>query len=74
MPSTPCVSYWDDPTLDKRELKQLLRSANAQDVGFSIASFSGTPVSTIRAAIAESDVVRSPTRPVIEPAGLAALC
>lgn len=74
VPTTPCVSYWDDPTLDKRELKQLLRGANAQDVAFSIASFSGTPVSTIRAAIAESDVMLSPARPVIEPAGLAALC
>ena len=73
-PTTPCVSYWDDPTLDKRELEQLLRSANEQDVAFSIASFSGTPVQTIRAAIAESDVMLSPARPAIEPAGLAALC
>ena len=73
-PTTPCVSYWDDPTLDKRELKQLLRSANEQDVAFSIASFSGTPVQTIRAAIAESDVMLSPARPAIEPAGLPALC
>ena len=74
VPSTPCVSYWDDPTLSKRELKQLLRSANADDVAFSIASFSGTPVDTIRAAIAESDAVLSPASHVIEPAGLAALC
>lgn len=74
VPSTPCVSYWDDPTLGKGELKQLLRSANEHDVAFSIASFSGTPVDTIRAAIAESRAILAPASPVIEPAGLAALC
>lgn len=74
VPSTPCVSYWDDPTLSKHELKQLLQGANAHDVAFSIASFSGTPVDTIRAAIAESDATLAPARPFVETAGIAALC
>ena len=73
VPSTPCVSYWDDPTLSKSELNQLLRRANKDDVAFSIASFSGTPVDTIRAAIAESDAILAPAA-TDEPAGLAALC
>lgn len=73
-PTTPCVSYWDDPALSKRELKQLLRSANAHDVAFSVTSFSGTPVETIRAAIAESSTTSSPRASVVEPQGLAALC
>jgi hypothetical protein len=50
VPATPCVSYWDDPTLSKSELNQLLRRADKSDVAFSIASFSGTPVDTIRYA------------------------
>lgn len=74
VPATPCVSYWENPTLTKRQLKQLLHTANAHDVAFSIASFSGTPVETIRAAIAESDAVLSPARPFVETAGIAALC
>jgi hypothetical protein len=74
VPSTPCVSYWENPTLSKSKLKLLLRSADAHDVAFSIASFSGTPVETIRAAIAESDAVLSLRPAVIEPTGLAALC
>ena len=72
--STPCVSYWDQPTLSKDELNQLLRRADRDDVAFSIASFSGTPVNTIRAAIAESDAILAPIAPSNEPAGLAALC
>lgn len=74
VPVTPCISYWDDPTLSKDELMQLLRSANKQDVAFSIASFSGTPVDAIRAAIAESGAVLAPADSAIEPAGRAALC
>jgi Family of unknown function (DUF6492) len=74
VPITPCVSYWDDPTLSKSELNQLLRSANQQDVAFSIASFSSTPVETIRAAIAESRAILAPTDTAIEPAGLTAVC
>lgn len=53
VPHTPCVSYWDDPELGKHELIQLLQRASTDDVAFSVASFSGTPVSTIRTAIAE---------------------
>ena len=71
---TPCVSYWDQPTLGNDELKQLLRRADKDDVAFSIASFSGTPVKTIRAAIAESDAILVPLAPSAEPEGLAALC
>ncbi len=74
VPTTPCVSYWEQPTLSKGELNQLLRSANRHDVAFSIASFSGTPVETIRAAIAESDAILAPVAPSNELAGLAAPC
>ena len=57
-------------------MRQLLGSANSEqgriepsysraptrhDVAFSIASFSGTPVATIRAAIAESDAILAPS-------------
>jgi hypothetical protein len=69
--STPCVSYWEQPKLDKDELKELLRGARKNDVAFSIASFSGTPVDTIREAINESDAI---LRTANEPAGLAAAC
>ncbi|MGX9431238.1 MULTISPECIES: DUF6492 family protein [Bradyrhizobium] len=61
VPSTPCVSYWDDPRLNKGELQDLLRRASKDDVAFSIASFSGTPVETIRAAIADSNEILSLT-------------
>jgi hypothetical protein len=74
VPATPCVSYWDDPMLSKTELNQLLRSANKDDVAFSIASFSGTPVDTIRAAIAESDTILAMAAAISEPKGRAALC
>jgi Family of unknown function (DUF6492) len=73
VPDTPCVSYWDDPRLSKRELQDLLRRADKDDVAFSIASFSGTPVDTIRAAIAESGAILSSTYSN-EYTGLAALC
>jgi hypothetical protein len=69
--STPCVSYWEQPKLDKDELKELLRGARKNDVAFSIASFSGTPVDTIREAINESDAI---LRTANAPAGLAAAC
>jgi hypothetical protein len=72
--STPCVSYWNQTTLGKAELNQLLRRADKDDVAFSIASFSGTPVEIIRAAIAEHDAIRAPLAPTNEAAGLAALC
>jgi Family of unknown function (DUF6492) len=72
--STPCVSYWDSPKLDQDELNQLLRRANEDDVAFSVASFSGTPVQTIRAAIAETGAVRTPLIPPRKATGIAALC
>lgn len=54
--STQCVSYWDDPELSKAELNQLLRGADKEDVALSVASFSGTPVQTIRAVIEENRI------------------
>lgn len=73
-PRTPCVSYWDRPKLGRLELNQLLRRADKDDVAFSVASFSGTPVATIRAAIEENDTVRTARSATMDPAGLAALC
>ncbi|WP_050043797.1 DUF6492 family protein [Bradyrhizobium sp. LTSPM299] len=73
VPKTQCISYWDDPTLSKDELNRLLLRADRDDVAFSIASFSGTPVETIREVVAESDAILAPHQ-AIEPAGVAALC
>ncbi|MEN3350290.1 MAG: hypothetical protein V7632_3925 [Bradyrhizobium sp.] len=61
VPKTQCISYWDDPTLSKDELNRLLLRADKDDVAFSIASFSGTPVATIREVVAESDAILAPT-------------
>jgi hypothetical protein len=72
--STRCVSYWDSPSLGQGELNQLLRSADQDDVAFSVASFSGTPVETIRAAIAENAAHRAPLIRREQAAGLAAPC
>ena len=58
--STPCVSYWDQPKLSPEELNRLLRGAGNDDVAFSVASFSGTPVQTIRTAIEEMRASRTP--------------
>jgi len=69
-PNTPCISYWDDPTLSKNELTRLLLRANTDDVAFSIASFSGTPVETIREVVAESDAILAHNAH-FQPAGLA---
>ena len=69
---TPCLSYWDAPRLTPGELNELLSSADQDDVAFSVASFSGTPVATIRAAIEEA--ARLPSIPLGKEAGLAALC
>ena len=70
---TPCISYWDPSRLGKTELNQLLRGADEHDVAFSVASFSGTPVQSIRTAIddvrAGAAKMRSRTL-----AGLDALC
>jgi hypothetical protein len=71
---TPCVSYWDQPKLDRTELNRLLRGANEDDVAFSVASFSGTPVQTIRAAIEEMRTIRTPSTVTKKTAGLGALC
>lgn len=57
---TQCVSYWDDPKLGKAELNQLLRGADKEDVALSVASFSGTPVQTIRAVIEENRIAHLP--------------
>ena len=57
----------------EHELNRLLRAANEQDVAFSVASFSGTPVQSIRAAIDEvrASVTRIAAK---EPEALDALC
>lgn len=73
VPKTQCVSYWDDPTLSKDELTRLLLRANRDDVAFSIASFSGTPVATIREVVAESDAILASSA-ATRPAELAASC
>jgi hypothetical protein len=71
---TRCVSYWDQPELDRHQLNQLLRRARKDDVAFSVASFSGTPVQIIRAAIEEARAASTPFAATREPAGLDALC
>jgi hypothetical protein len=71
---TRCVSYWDPPELDRDALDQLLRRARNDDVAFSVASFSGTPVRIIRAAIEEIQATRTHGRATRQPAGLDALC
>jgi hypothetical protein len=73
-PRTPCVSYWDAPKLSQGELNLLLDSANKDDVAFSVASFSNTPVETIRASIAEIAGGRPHFCTPGETARLAALC
>jgi hypothetical protein len=71
---TPCVSYWELPQLDRGGLEHLLARARPHDVAFSVASFSGTPVETIRATIAENETVRTPPASIDKQARLAALC
>ena len=72
--STQCVSYWEDLKLNKDELNELLDRANRGDVAFSIASFSGTPVETIRAAIKEHEAARASQPSPKQTARLDALC
>ncbi len=69
---TGCVSYWDPPKLDKAELNRLLGGADQDDVAFSAASFSGTPVQMIRTAIEETRTLLRPRVAAKEPAGLGA--
>lgn len=72
--STPCVSYWEAPRLDKAGLNRLFSRAGAADVAFSVASFSLTPVEIIRAAILENEATLAPLVTPTEPAGLATAC
>ena len=73
VPKAQCISYWDDPTLSKDELTRLLLRADTDDVAFSIASFSGTPVATIREVVAESGTILTSSA-VTRPAEFAASC
>ncbi len=72
--STPCVSYWEAPRLDKAGLSRLFNRAGRDDVAFSVASFSLTPVDVIRAAIMENEATLAPLVTATEPAGLAPAC
>jgi len=67
---TQCVSYWDQPRLSEGELNRLLGGAGKGDVAFSVASFSGTPVQTIRAAIEDMRAVQTPSAVTRQIAGL----
>ena len=73
-PRSQCVSYWDQPELGREGLNQLLRRARKDDVAFSVASFSGTPVQIIRAAIEEMRTIHTPCPATKKLAGLEALC
>jgi hypothetical protein len=48
---SPCLSYWETTPLDEADLERLLYSAVNDYVAFSAQSFSGTPVSSIRAVL-----------------------
>jgi len=71
---TPCVSYWGGKRLDEAQLRRLLRDAVETDVAFSVTSFSGTPVETIRAAVVEHKARLAPASPPDMFAGVNALC
>jgi hypothetical protein len=71
---TRCISYWDQPELSPHQLNELLGRARKEDVAFSVASFSGTPVQVIRAAIEEARATRAAHPATKEFAGLDALC
>jgi hypothetical protein len=72
--STPCVSYWEAPRLDKAGLNRLFSRAGRDDVAFSVASFSLTPVDVIRAAIMENEATLAPLVSATEPVGLVTAC
>ena len=72
--STPCVSYWEASRLDKAGLSRLFSRASRDDVAFSVASFSLTPVEIIRAAVLENEATLAPLVSPTEAAGLAPAC
>jgi hypothetical protein len=72
--TTQCVSYWEQPKLSKNELNELLGSADQDDVAFSIASFSGTPVQTIRTAVKEYETAKAVHPVSNRPARLDPVC
>jgi hypothetical protein len=72
--STPCVSYWEASRLDKTGLSRLFSRASRDDVAFSVASFSLTPVEIIRAAVMENEATLAPLVSPTEAAGLAPAC
>jgi hypothetical protein len=71
---TPCVSYWEAPRLDKAGLSRLFSRAGRDDVAFSVASFSLTPVDVIRAAIMENEATLAPLISATKPVGLVTVC
>jgi hypothetical protein len=67
-----CLSYWEEQALDQAALQRLLRAVPDHCVGFSSASFNGTSVHDVRAALEQ---LTSPKRPLPEqPAPLLAPC
>lgn len=72
--STQCISYWEQLKLSRNELNVLLSRADEDDVAFSIASFSGTPVATIRAAVEDNRTERNLDAMAKPAARLDALC
>jgi hypothetical protein len=57
---TGCVSYWDPMELNKTGIVRYLSTAKSDDVAFSAASFSETPVEMIRDAIeAQRSLIRT---------------
>jgi hypothetical protein len=50
-PKNLCLSYWDAAALDQAALERMLRSAADDNVAFSAASFSETPVHRVRSVL-----------------------
>jgi hypothetical protein len=48
---SPCFSYWDQKPLDKAALDAMLNAVPEHCVAFSSASFNGTSVHDVRAAV-----------------------
>lgn len=71
---TRCVSYWDQPKLSRSKLDALLLNAEEADVAVSVASFSGTPVETIRAVVKDNERARTPLAIDAALPSLSALC